>query len=95
MPSSMAFCAIVAGGGQVIANSIASRRKTDDEETGSWLESKWSPLKKLSDSEYIDMMGEKMLRVEADIALIDERIDNLREQERSELKEGLRPSGPK
>lgn len=84
MPSSMLFCGVVAGGGQILVNSIASRKKKESDDDSSFFDSKWSPLKRLTDSEYTHMMDEKMLKVEADIALIDERIAVLREQEKRE-----------
>jgi hypothetical protein len=49
----------------------------------SWLNSKWSPMRPLSSSEYENIMREKLLRVNADIALIDENIEALRARERS------------
>lgn len=78
----MLFAGVVAGGGQILLNTVAARGQRDDGETRSWFDSKWSPLKKLTDVEYANMMGEKILRVEADIALIDEHIDRLKEQEK-------------
>ena len=48
----------------------------------SWLNSKWSPMKVLSDSEYENMLQEKLLKVNAEIALIDENIEALRAQEK-------------
>ncbi|KAL2891434.1 hypothetical protein HOO65_010792 [Ceratocystis lukuohia] len=42
------------------------------------LSSKWSPFSRLSDEKYIEIMEEKILRAEADIALIDDRISDLR-----------------
>lgn len=77
----MLFAGVVAGGGQVLLNTFTARRQKDDGEESSIFDSKWSPLKKLTDAEYADMMGEKILRVEADIALIDEHIDRLKEQQ--------------
>lgn len=47
-------------------------------ESKSILESKWSPLRKISDDEYKEMLGEKILRLDADIALIDDKIAELR-----------------
>ncbi|PWY88938.1 hypothetical protein BO70DRAFT_377418 [Aspergillus heteromorphus CBS 117.55] len=41
-------------------------------------ESKWIPLKSLSDDEYKGMLNEKLLSIEAEIALIDDKIDELR-----------------
>lgn len=40
-------------------------------------------MKVLTDQEYEDMLQEKLLRVNADIALIDERIEAVRDQERA------------
>lgn len=37
--------------------------------------SKWSPFTLLSNEEYEHMLGEKLLKIEADIAIIDERIE--------------------
>lgn len=64
--------------GQMIVNRMATREPKVKDENDSWFRSKWSPLKKLTDAEYIDLMEEKILRVDADIALIDDRIADLR-----------------
>lgn len=40
-------------------------------------DSKWVPLKSLSDDEYKGILGEKLLGIEAEIALIDEKIEEL------------------
>ena len=42
--------------------------------------SRWVPLKAISDEDYEKMLGEKLVRVEADIALIDEQLASLRAQ---------------
>lgn len=42
--------------------------------------SKWSPMSVLSDEEYVKMQEEKLLRVEAEIAIIDEKIAEFRRQ---------------
>lgn len=80
MGPSLMFCGVAAVGGQLIVNHFASRqgRAKDEDADDSWFGSKWSPLKKLTNEEYVDMMGEKILRVEADIALIDDRIAQLK-----------------
>lgn len=41
--------------------------------------SKWSPVKVLSDEEYERMLREKLLHVNAEIAIIDEGIERLQE----------------
>lgn len=40
-------------------------------------ESKWIPLRSLSDQEYRDMLSEKLLSIDAEIALLDEKIEEL------------------
>lgn len=42
-------------------------------------ESKWTPFKVLSDEEYEVMLRERLLRVNAELAIIDEKIEELRE----------------
>ncbi len=38
------------------------------------LDSRWVPLKRLSDEDYVGMLNEKTVRIEAEIAIIDEKI---------------------
>ncbi|CAG8221852.1 unnamed protein product [Penicillium salamii] len=40
-------------------------------------DSKWIPLRSLSDEEYRGMLGEKLLSIEAEIALLDDKIEEL------------------
>ncbi|KAI9716326.1 MAG: hypothetical protein M1812_005391 [Candelaria pacifica] len=42
-------------------------------------DSKWSPMKVLTDGEYEVMLREKLLRVDAEIAIIDQNISSLKE----------------
>ena len=44
----------------------------------SWLDAKWSPVKVLTDEEYEKILREKLLRVNAQIALVEENIEALR-----------------
>ncbi|PNY27020.1 Uncharacterized protein TCAP_03050 [Tolypocladium capitatum] len=79
----MVLWGLFGAGGQVVANRLEARepRVKGDEDSQFW--SKWSPLKKLTDEEYVDMIGEKILKMEADIALIDDRIAELRVSEQT------------
>ena len=45
-------------------------------------EMKWSPLKAVSDEDYGNMLKEKLLRIETEIALVDEEMERLRGDER-------------
>lgn len=51
-------------------------------------EMKWSPMKTLSDKEYANILREKMLAVDARIALVDEEVERLRKEERTVTKVG-------
>jgi len=42
---------------------------------------KWIPMKALADEEYEGMLREKLLKIEAAVAVIDEEIGKLREEE--------------
>lgn len=54
-------------------------------ERKSIFESKWSPLRKISDEEYKDMMDEKILRLDAEISLIEDKIAELRREDQKSL----------
>ncbi|KAL8663537.1 MAG: hypothetical protein Q9168_008077 [Polycauliona sp. 1 TL-2023] len=45
------------------------------------LNSKWSPMKVLSDEQYERMLREKLLRVEADIAIVEEDIEKVNQSQ--------------
>ena len=50
---------------------------------------KWVPMKALSDEEYEGMLQEKLLRVEAELAILDEDIQKIKKEEACEVnKEG-------
>jgi hypothetical protein len=79
--------AVFGAAGQVLYNRADARNSElaengESEKKNSFLNSKWSPMKVLSDSEYENMLREKLLRVNAQIALVDENIEALRAQER-------------
>jgi hypothetical protein len=44
-------------------------------------ENKWSPVKLLNDEEHANLLREKLLNVEVEIALIDDKIAALKAQE--------------
>lgn len=46
----------------------------------SLLSKKYSPMKILSDAEYESILQERLLRIEAEIALLDERIDQVKHE---------------
>lgn len=65
------------------AQALAEGRETDGKRFWERVaEMKWSPLKVLSDEDYGNMLKEKLLRVEAEIALVDEEVERLKEEDR-------------
>lgn len=62
-------------------NSGGTARGGHEKET--WMRSKWVPWKALTDEEYEAMLREKLLRVNAEIALLDESLEGLKRQEKS------------
>jgi predicted house-cleaning noncanonical NTP pyrophosphatase (MazG superfamily) len=92
--------AIFGAAGQAIYNRADARNSELAEKGGfdkkkSILNSKWSPMKVLSDSEYENMLREKLLRVNAQIALVDENIETLRAEERQAAENERRLNNPK
>ncbi|CAL8574497.1 hypothetical protein XPA_000455 [Xanthoria parietina] len=52
------------------------------------LNSKWSPMKVLSDEQYETILREKLLRVEAEIAIVDEDIEKVKQRGRDAREDG-------
>lgn len=77
-PGILAF-SLLGAGGQVVANTFTGYSWKDTK--SSILSSKWSPVKPLSDQEYEKYLQEKLLRVEAELALLDDNVKALRETE--------------
>ena len=56
------------------------RREKGIEKKRLWdrmMDMRWSPFRALSDEEYKDTLHEKLVKVEADLALVDEQIERL------------------
>ena len=49
---------------------------------------KWSPIRKLSDKEYEDRLQEKLIAVEAELAIIDEEIERVRRESTVSVQRG-------
>lgn len=88
IPGAIMF-SIFGATGQALYN-IADARKSELADApekdlkDSWLNSKWSPVQVLSDAEYAKMLHEKLLRINAQILLVDESIEAIRCREREE-----------
>jgi hypothetical protein len=88
--------------GQTIYN-FADARHSEMQQSGSetlqkstWenlLNSRWSPVKALSDREYERMLEEKLLQLDAEIALVDEDIAKLKENKQPRPADGSDEGG--
>ncbi|KAI1351703.1 hypothetical protein F5Y01DRAFT_282391 [Xylaria sp. FL0043] len=79
LPGMLVFGTLGAGSSYVsqLAQGIEAKPKK------SWLDSKWSPMQRLSDKDYMNMVEEKILRLDAEIAIIDENIASLKKESHS------------
>ncbi|KAI5928717.1 hypothetical protein F4810DRAFT_20878 [Camillea tinctor] len=74
LPGMVVFGTLGAG-----SSFFAQKLKINEPKTStSWLDSKWSPMKRLTDKEYEEKLAEKLLRLDAEIAIIDENIESLK-----------------
>lgn len=76
------------GIGQAIYNSSSRSQVTDDEpKPGFWKrmsEKGWSPMRMMTNEEYAEMLREKMLKVDVEISILDDKIVALRKQPKHE-----------
>ncbi|KAI1212316.1 uncharacterized protein F4807DRAFT_457816 [Annulohypoxylon truncatum] len=67
------------GAGEYLSQRFKNRSKDNESKPkSSWIDSKWSPVKRLTDEEYEKMLEEKILRINAEISIIDDNIASLR-----------------
>lgn len=75
--------------GQVAYNKLSARPEVNAEpKQGFWRrmsEKSFSPVTVLTNEEYAEMLREKMLKVDVEISIIDDKIAALKEQERREV----------
>lgn len=69
----------------LVNRSKAAKMKPKAEGPGFW--SRINPLRQLTDDEYLEMMREKILKLDVEIALIDDRIAELRALEHKQQQE--------
>ncbi|KAF2733583.1 hypothetical protein EJ04DRAFT_513086 [Polyplosphaeria fusca] len=67
-----------------------ARPKSEEEkrlENENWMQraakSKWIPMKALTDDEYVQMLNEKLLALNAEIAIVDDRIEKFKSEQRA------------
>lgn len=75
--------------GQTAANKLSARRQVvADPQQSFWRrmsEKSFSPVTVLTDEEYAEMLREKMLKVDVEISIIDDKIAALRKLEQQEF----------
>lgn len=73
--------ALAGGGAQLAVNKwTATPGKAAEDTSGGWLGAKFSAITKLTDREYENILEEKILVLDAEIAIIDDDIAALRAQ---------------
>ncbi|KAL7626680.1 hypothetical protein AAE478_003454 [Parahypoxylon ruwenzoriense] len=80
IPGILFFSTLGAGGthfSQLLKNSAAAANSAPKPKS-SLLDSKWSPMRRLSDMEYKEKIEEKILRINAEISIIDDNIASIR-----------------
>jgi hypothetical protein len=83
IPGTIAL-SMFAAGGQFVHNRWTAPRTLDPAHKGFWRgmsEKSWSPVKLLNDEEHANLLREKLLNIEVEIALIDDKITALKAQE--------------
>jgi hypothetical protein len=83
IPGTVALSSFAAGG-QYVYNRWTAPRTLDPTHKGFWRrmsEKSWSPVKLLNDEEHANLLREKLLNIEVEIALIDDKIAAMRAQE--------------
>ena len=83
----MIFFSLFGGAGQLAANAINWNTNPEESATEGFLKSKWSPVTFLTDDEYQKILEEKLLRVDVEIALVDDNIKELRAAEEQSKKQ--------
>lgn len=73
-------------GGQMLVNIWQRAPGQSDTSPGFWkslTQNAWSPMKSLSDEDYTAMLQEKLLKVEVEIAILNDKIAALKKEEPS------------
>lgn len=99
VPGAIVF-SLLGAGGQYAYNAYARTAESRAEQRKnkkSWLDSKWSPLTPLTDKQYESLLEEKILRIDAEIAIIDDNIAAIKaaEGKKQENKEPSTGAPPK
>lgn len=81
LPGTLLFATFGALGQAAYNYADARKTNEDADEAGKkkgWMNSRWSPVKTLSDEEYRGILEERLLRLDAEIALVEESIEGVK-----------------
>lgn len=87
IPGAIMFTIFGAGGQLVYNRWTAPKDLNAEPKKNFWRrmsEKRWTPFRVLSDDEYADMLREKVLKLDVEIAVLDDKIVGLREQQARE-----------
>lgn len=80
LPGAVVF-SLLGLGGAALQNRIKSKEQSE-----SWfrkvIDGKWSPITRITNEDWERILEEKLLRVETEIAVLDDSIEELRNNER-------------
>lgn len=80
LPGAVVF-SLLGLGGAALQNRIKSKEQSE-----SWfrkvIDGKWSPITRITNEDWERILEEKLLRVETEIAVLDDSIEELRKNER-------------
>ncbi|KAK5167675.1 uncharacterized protein LTR77_007374 [Saxophila tyrrhenica] len=95
LPGALMF-SIFGFAGQMASNNLYKRREAaeHDAKPGFWRrmsDKPWSPVTVMSNEDYAKMLNEKLLRVDAEISIMDDRIAALKKAQEAQASEASSP----
>ncbi|KAL1897109.1 hypothetical protein Sste5346_004314 [Sporothrix stenoceras] len=77
----IAVFSIFGATGQAVVNALPSGAAPDDSNSkSSWLDSRWSPVTPMTDTEYATFIEDKILKLDVEVSMIDDQLAALRER---------------
>jgi hypothetical protein len=74
----IAVFSVFGASGQAIVNAISTGVAPDGKPKSSWLDSKWSPVTPMTDTEYATFIQDKILKLDVEMSMIDDQLAALR-----------------
>lgn len=79
----VAVFSIFGATGQAVVNALPSSTHAapeDSKSKSSWLDSKWSPVTPMTDTEYATFIEEKILKLDVEVSMVDDQLAALKER---------------